>query len=74
MMQNSTMDDRIKIWYGPEADFLEVTFHERAGTFQETSLDQVMTKVDSSGRVIGFSILKVSTLKGEPLELSLTEK
>ena len=68
------MDDRIKVWYDPEADFLEVTFHERAGTFQETSLDQVMAKVDADGVVIGFSILKVSALKGEPLELSLTKK
>ena len=66
------MDERIKVWYDPEADFLEVTFQDRAGTFHETSVDQVMTKVDSKGRVVGFSILKVSALKGKPVELSLT--
>ena len=66
------MDSKIKVWYDPEADYLEVVFQDRVGTFRETPLDQVMAKVDVDGRVIGFSILKVSTLKGEPLELSLT--
>ncbi len=66
------MDQQIKVWYDPEADYLEVTFQKRAGTFRETSQDQVMAKVDAEGRIIGFSILKVSTLKGKPLELSLT--
>ena len=68
------MDRPIKVWYDPEADYLEVTFKERPGTFRETSEDRVMAKVDSEGDVVGFSILKVSTLKGEPLELSLAEK
>ena len=69
------MDDkRIKVWYDPEADYLEVTFQKRAGIFRETSVEQIMAKVDSSGEVIGFSILKVSTLKGTPLELSLAEQ
>ncbi len=67
------MDERIKIWYDPEADYLEVIFENRAGTFRDTQLDQVMAKVDIDGRVIGFSILKVSTLKGEPLALSLAQ-
>lgn len=68
------MDQQIKVWYDPEADYLEVIFKERPGTFRETSEDRVMAKVDSEGDVVGFSILKVSTLKGEPLELSLAEK
>ena len=65
------MDERIKVWYDPEADFLEVTFQDKAGVFRETPVDQVMAKVDLEGHVVGFSILKVSTLKGAPLELSL---
>jgi uncharacterized protein YuzE len=65
------MAEPIKVWYDPEADYLEVLFHNRAGSFRETSSDQVMAKVDESGEVIGFSILKVGTLKGRPLELSL---
>ncbi len=67
-------DQRIKVWYDPEADYLEVSFQKRAGIFRETAEDQVMVKVDAEDRVIGFSILKVSTLKGAPLELSLAEK
>jgi len=65
------MDTPVKVWYDPEADYLEVTLQDKAGTFRETALDQVMAKVDEDGHVIGFSILKVSTLKGKPLELSL---
>ena len=67
------MDQQIKVWYDPEADYLEVTFKEQQGTFKETREDQVMAKVDSKGEVIGFSILRVSTLRGTPLELSLAE-
>ena len=67
------MAERINVWYDPEADYLEVIFENRAGTFRETPADQVMAKVDVDGRVIGFSILKVRALKGEPLALSLTQ-
>ena len=67
------MAERINVWYDPEADYLEVIFENRAGTFRETPVDQVMAKVDVDGRVIGFSILKVRELKGEPLALSLTQ-
>ena len=65
------MDEKIKIWYDPEGDYLEITLRNAPGFFRETALDQVMEKVDTEGRVIGFSILKVSALKGEPLELSI---
>ncbi len=67
------MDERIRVWYDPEADYLEVIFHDRAGTFREMSRDEIMAKVDTEGRVIGFSILKVSGLRDRPLELSLAE-
>ncbi len=66
------MAEPIKVWYDPEADYLEVTFHKRAGTFRETSSDQIMAKVDEQGEVIGFSILKVGKLDGHPFELSLS--
>lgn len=64
--------EHIKVWYDTEADFLEVTFQDTPGVFRETGLDQVMAKVDANGRIIGFSILNVSALKGSPLELSLS--
>ena len=65
-------DRRLKIWYDREGDFLEVMFEDRAGYFRETENDQVMEKVDDQGRVIGFSILKVSGLQSAPFELALS--
>jgi uncharacterized protein YuzE len=61
----------IRVWYDPEADYLEVMFQQAAGVFRETALDQVMAKVDEQGRILGFSILNVSTLKDKPVDVSL---
>ena len=61
----------IKIWYDKERDYLEVLFERRKGYFRETENDAVMEKVDKEGNVIGFSILKVSALKGKPLSIEL---
>jgi uncharacterized protein YuzE len=62
---------RVKIWYDPEGDYLEVIFDQKPGYFRETSSDQVMEKVDESGNILGFSVLKVSALKNAPLEVAL---
>lgn len=64
-------DRRVKIWFDPEGDYLEVMFDQRPGYFRETENDQVMEKVDEQGNVLGFSILKVSALKKAPLEVAL---
>jgi len=63
---------KIKVWYDKEADYLEVLFEEKEGYFRETDNDAVMEKVDSEGNVIGFSILKVSKVREEPLSVELT--
>ena len=63
--------EKVNVWYDPEGDYLEVIFEKKEGYFKETESDQVMEKVDMEGNVIGFSILKVSSLKGHPLEVSL---
>lgn len=66
------MAKQIKIWFDPEGDYLEVLFDRKAGFFRETENDAVMEKIDNKGKIIGFSILKVSTLRAkEPLSLSL---
>ncbi len=66
------MEKEIKVWYDKEGDYLEVLFERKAGYFKETENDAVMEKVDNKGKVIGFSILKVSALKGQkPISLSL---
>ena len=53
----------IKIWYDKEADYLEVLFEQKKGYFRETENEAVMEKVDEDGNIIGFSILKVSSLR-----------
>ena len=63
------MGKEIKVWYDKEGDYLEVLFERKMGYFKETENDAVMEKVDDKGNVIGFSILKVSALKAEPLSI-----
>lgn len=66
------MADKVKVWFDKEGDFLEVTFAERAGYMRETAHDAIMERVDDSGKIIGFSILRVSQLaKDSPLEAEL---
>ena len=62
---------KIRVWFDPEADFLEVIFEQKEGYFRETASDQVMEKVDMEGKVVGFSIIKVSALKSQPFEIEL---
>ncbi len=63
----------VKLWFDPEGDFLEVLFDvSRPGHFRETADDRVMEKVDDQGNIIGFSILRVSSIKSAPpLEVTL---
>ena len=46
-------------------------FERRAGYFRETANPHVMEKVDEQGNVLGFSVMKVSALRNEPLEVAL---
>ena len=61
----------VKMWFDPEADFLEVLFERKPGYSRPTENDQVMERVDEEGNVIGFSVLRVSSLKKTPLEVAL---
>jgi uncharacterized protein YuzE len=62
---------QVRIWYDAEGDYLEVMFEQKAGYFRETANDQVMEKVDDEGRVLGFSVLGVRSMKEKPLEVTL---
>lgn len=64
-------DKRVKVWFDAEGDYLEVMFDQRPGYFRETENDQVMEKVDEHGNVLGFSVMRVSTLSKAPLEVAL---
>ena len=67
------MANKVKLWFDPEGDFLEVTFSDAPGYMRETKSDAVMLRVDEHGRVIGFSVLGVSKFqKGHPLEAELS--
>jgi uncharacterized protein YuzE len=66
------MANKVKLWFDPEADFLEVTFSDAPGYMRETKSDSVMQRVDEQGHVIGFSVLGVSKFqKDHPLEAEL---
>ena len=62
---------RVKVWYDREGDYLEVMFEQRPGYFRETGSDAVMEKVDEEGNILGFSILRVSALGAQPLDVAL---
>lgn len=61
----------VRVWYDPEGDYLEVIFDKKEGYFRETENDQVMEKVDSQGNILGFSVLRFSSLKTKPLDVAL---
>lgn len=66
------MAKEVKVWYDREGDYLEVLLEQKKGYFKETESDAVMEKVDEKGDIIGFSILKMSALKGQaPLSINL---
>jgi len=68
------MVDKIKLWFDPEGDYLEVTFSDARGYMRTTSSDAVMRRVDEQGCVIGFSVFGVSRFqKDRPLEAELPE-
>lgn len=62
---------RLKIWYDKEGDYLEVMFEQRPGFFRETTNPHVMEKVDEKGKVLGFSLMRVSALDDVPMEVAL---
>jgi uncharacterized protein YuzE len=66
------MADKVKLWFDPEGDYLEVRFSEVLGYMRQTAHEALMERVDEHGRVIGFSILGVSRFRKErPLEAEL---
>jgi uncharacterized protein YuzE len=66
------MAQNIKIWFDPEADFLEVLFSDAPGYMRETDQDAILERVNQDGDIIGFSVLNVSQLsKEKPLSAKL---
>ena len=66
------MVDKVKLWFDPEGDYLEVTFSDAAGFMRPTKSNAAMQRVDAQGRVVGFSVFGVSRFqKDRPLEVEL---
>jgi hypothetical protein len=66
------MAEKVKIWFDPEGDYLEVQFSQAPGFMRPTAHDPVMERVDEQGCVLGFSVLGVTRFrKGRPLEAEL---
>ena len=63
--------DKVSVWYDAEGDYLEVIFDQRKGVFRPTASEQVMEKVDAEGKILGSSLMKVSTIRSAPLEVTL---
>lgn len=59
------MAQSVKIWFDPEADFLEVLFSDAPGFMRETECDAIMERIDREGHLLGFSVLNVSNLSQE---------
>ena len=69
------MAEEVRISYDREGDYLEVLFDCKAGYFRETDNDAVMEKVDPDGNLLGFSILKVSSLSAaHPVSVNLKKR
>jgi uncharacterized protein YuzE len=67
------MAEKVKVWFDPEADFLEVQFRDKPGYMRASANDALMERVDEHGNIIGFSILGVSRFRKEkPFEAELT--
>ena len=68
--------EKVYVWFDPEGDFLEVTFDAaRDGDMEQTSDDRIAVNVDDDGNIIGFHILRVSSLMKEaglPFEVDLS--
>jgi hypothetical protein len=66
------MAEKVKVWFDPEGDFLEVQFSDSPGYMRATAHDAVMERVDEAGNVTGFSVQGVSRFRKEhPLEAEL---
>ena len=70
--------DKIYVWFDPEGDFLEVTFDaSKDGDMEQTADDRIAVNIDDDGNVIGFHILRVSSLMKEspsPFGVDLTSR
>jgi hypothetical protein len=56
--------DNLNVWFDPEGDHLEIVFDQKAGYFEDTSLENVMRKRDPEGNLLAISIFNLSSFGG----------
>ena len=54
---------KVSVWYDDEGDMLEVLWAFREGYFSPTDDERILKRLDDRGKVIGFLIHEVTTLK-----------
>lgn len=64
----------MKLWYDPEADFLEVILEKGIGVAEDTEDERVEVRVDERGKVLSFHILGLKSIEGPPVEVELRPK
>lgn len=47
------MAEKVKVWFDPKADYLEVQFREALGFMRATAHDALMERVDEQGACAG---------------------
>lgn len=65
---------RAYVWHDPEANFLEVIFETKEGTFEKTSHKRVRAKLDQEGHVLGFHVQGVSHIESEFRDVQLASE
>jgi len=60
----------ISLWYDKEGDFLEITFRDAKGYFQEIA-DDVYERIDEHGNLLGYSVFNMSQHERQSLMIPL---
>jgi uncharacterized protein YuzE len=65
------MSSIISLWYDKEGDFLEITFRNAKGYFQEIA-DDIYERVDEHGNLLGYAIFNMSQHERQSLMIHPT--
>ena len=61
----------MKVWYDAEGDHLEVTFDPAPGYYWQMADDQVMERVDRNGRLLSFSVTRLTAIRDKSIGVAL---
>lgn len=59
----------LRLWYDKEADYLEVLYSDEPETFEKADRNQIMVRLNLRQEVVGLSILGVSKIEEQYLDL-----